>query len=779
MGVLDAEYTKKNNTSNSSVGNYFVNTWSPTTTTSSSYTPTYTSSYTPNYTSTSGPFVNTWSNDNYGSSVGSTYGATWDTSAASGYDALNSGPFVNTWDDARFGDSYGDQYGSSWVGTKDDRIDYSDPFWSNDWTAGSDRQSGDWNNGGSTGTVGRYDNYANIGNQGKVGTYSDPTDAFASQLSNHNTASSVLTGGSGPNSTGAKSSGGSDDQVQRTFDGGAFYDSWNTKPTGKVDSGFLNTQKFATDVNNPLGVTGSDLYPVMQDKKFVDKSGSTGLAKLVSEEAPAKGAGGNLSYVNKGQKVTPEFKSLLEKSSTEMGRDFTINSGYRSPSHPVEARKGNGGGEHTTGSAADISLVGMNNAERQKLVQTLQDNGAKRFGIYPKLPNILHVDMNAKGRTADDLFMYNFTSKQIGKAPGWFQDAAAGNYSLAGKAGTGSNFADTTKYVTKSVRADGSDGLPTNIPIPGLRPEYTPPVETPQSFGFTNPGFNTGYNEYTPTQKDYLVSRSDYGDYPAYTPSTVESYSPETYGTISPEYVPTYEPRVFGPYQPETGDSYSPSNQYESYNPVKNYEQYGPYRDDLPKYEPVNADRDRDYPRALPGKEKDDDIRTWPSKEPEVREEMLMSAIQDLGITSNDDGTYNVEIPDSQGRVTKQTVSSQTAMGVISGRMDELRFQDATGSTPYSQNELAYNDRTPNYVSTSNATPTYSDAISQSTGETKKETASNSGMNSLMQYALNSREREKSPDSLFQLIPLNNVGTGLLNRGGPARIAQAQGTRRT
>lgn len=53
-------------------------------------------------------------------------------------------------------------------------------------------------------------------------------------------------------------------------------------------------------------------------------------------------------------RMRPEFMELLQQIRTTMGKPMVITSGYRDPSHPVEAAKAEAG-EHSYGVAADIA----------------------------------------------------------------------------------------------------------------------------------------------------------------------------------------------------------------------------------------------------------------------------------------------------------------------------------------------------------------------------------------------------------------------------------------
>lgn len=152
-----------------------------------------------------------------------------------------------------------------------------------------------------------------------------------------------------------------------------------------------------------------------------------GLARLVREpeDAPV-GTGGKLNFVHAGQdKINPEFASILSETSKAMGRDFTINSGYRSPSHRVEAAKPGGPGEHADGTASDISMKGMSIEQRQQLVRELRSRGAMRFITYGSSPDMLHVDMKDQTGKGTPWFMFDKSNRNLGNAPAWFQEVAA------------------------------------------------------------------------------------------------------------------------------------------------------------------------------------------------------------------------------------------------------------------------------------------------------------------------------------------------------------------
>ena len=186
---------------------------------------------------------------------------------------------------------------------------------------------------------------------------------------------------------------------------------------------------------DPLGLYGpkGQFRDVLQgdegkgDKSTVPNPNGKGLARLVREPEDAPlGTGGKLNFVHAGQdKINPQFASILSETSKVMGRDFTINSGYRSPSHRVEAAKAGGPGEHSTGTASDISMKGMSEAERGQLVRELYSRGARRFITYTSSPDMLHVDMKDQTGKGTPWFMHDRTNRNLSNAPSWFQEVAA------------------------------------------------------------------------------------------------------------------------------------------------------------------------------------------------------------------------------------------------------------------------------------------------------------------------------------------------------------------
>ena len=50
----------------------------------------------------------------------------------------------------------------------------------------------------------------------------------------------------------------------------------------------------------------------------------------------------------------PRMKDFICKLESKLSKELIITSGYRGPNHPIEAKKTNGPGEHSTGLAVDV-----------------------------------------------------------------------------------------------------------------------------------------------------------------------------------------------------------------------------------------------------------------------------------------------------------------------------------------------------------------------------------------------------------------------------------------
>lgn len=86
-----------------------------------------------------------------------------------------------------------------------------------------------------------------------------------------------------------------------------------------------------------------------------------------------------------------DFLRKLQGLRTEFGRAIVISSGYRDPSHPVEARKARPGA-HAAGRAVDIKVVSP--ATMYELLRLAPRYGFTGIGISfrSSTPKFLHLD---------------------------------------------------------------------------------------------------------------------------------------------------------------------------------------------------------------------------------------------------------------------------------------------------------------------------------------------------------------------------------------------------
>lgn len=87
-----------------------------------------------------------------------------------------------------------------------------------------------------------------------------------------------------------------------------------------------------------------------------------------------------------------EFMSVLQRVRTSYGKPMRVTSGYRHPSHPVEARKLHSRGEHTLGMCADIACD--NGHDRYDLVMLALQHGIRRIGIAN---TFIHLGIGGNG----------------------------------------------------------------------------------------------------------------------------------------------------------------------------------------------------------------------------------------------------------------------------------------------------------------------------------------------------------------------------------------------
>lgn len=99
--------------------------------------------------------------------------------------------------------------------------------------------------------------------------------------------------------------------------------------------------------------------------------------------------------------MQPEFLVVLQAIRTEYGQPMTITSGYRHPTHPIEARKLRSDGEHTRGLCADIACT--SGSDRFRLVELALKHGIHRIGIAK---TFIHLGLGGPGLPPRTIWEY-------------------------------------------------------------------------------------------------------------------------------------------------------------------------------------------------------------------------------------------------------------------------------------------------------------------------------------------------------------------------------------
>jgi zinc D-Ala-D-Ala carboxypeptidase len=99
--------------------------------------------------------------------------------------------------------------------------------------------------------------------------------------------------------------------------------------------------------------------------------------------------------------MQPQFMDRLQAMRNEYGRPMRVTSGYRHPTHPVEARKQRSDGEHTRGMCADIACT--DGATRFLLVSLAIKHGFNRIGIAK---TFVHLGLGGPGLPANVIWEY-------------------------------------------------------------------------------------------------------------------------------------------------------------------------------------------------------------------------------------------------------------------------------------------------------------------------------------------------------------------------------------
>ena len=95
-----------------------------------------------------------------------------------------------------------------------------------------------------------------------------------------------------------------------------------------------------------------------------------------------------------------EFMVVLQAIRNEYNAPMRVTSGFRHPTHPIEAKKMRPG-EHTFGMSADIAC--NNGADRFRLVTIALKHGITRIGIAK---TFVHLGLGAPGLPLNVLWEY-------------------------------------------------------------------------------------------------------------------------------------------------------------------------------------------------------------------------------------------------------------------------------------------------------------------------------------------------------------------------------------
>ena len=108
------------------------------------------------------------------------------------------------------------------------------------------------------------------------------------------------------------------------------------------------------------------------------------------------------SEFNEFEKMNPELLEKLDQLREAYGYPIKLTSTYRSPDHPIEAKKSKPG-EHAYGAAVDIACVG--GEATFKLVKAAIGVGFTRIGISRK-NNFVHVGIGYDGAPPITIWTY-------------------------------------------------------------------------------------------------------------------------------------------------------------------------------------------------------------------------------------------------------------------------------------------------------------------------------------------------------------------------------------
>lgn len=120
------------------------------------------------------------------------------------------------------------------------------------------------------------------------------------------------------------------------------------------------------------------------------------------------------------EQLDPLLMQILQDLGKAYGRPMDVTSGYRNPIYNAKV----GGAKksyHTKGLAADLSMRGMNDAQRAAFVDDLIAKGVGGLITYSNNPDMLHVDLRPRVN-GQPVFMHDKSARYMARAPQWFRD---------------------------------------------------------------------------------------------------------------------------------------------------------------------------------------------------------------------------------------------------------------------------------------------------------------------------------------------------------------------
>ena len=146
-----------------------------------------------------------------------------------------------------------------------------------------------------------------------------------------------------------------------------------------------------------MGKSGTTKYPKMFNLPSPFNMESKRLNKLKK-----KGDKVAAKHSKEFDKMDPALLIMLDNLREVYGYPIKLTSTYRSPEHPIEAKKAKPG-EHAHGAAVDIACVG--GEATYKLVKAAIEVGFTRIGISRK-NNFVHVGVGYEGAPPITIWTY-------------------------------------------------------------------------------------------------------------------------------------------------------------------------------------------------------------------------------------------------------------------------------------------------------------------------------------------------------------------------------------